>query len=114
MATTTSARTHGYQHQQPPYGALRRMQGLSRPDPVSFRATSSFERSKREPRREFLRGVASVGPDGQWSVRALQGQSSAMLSACVAANVLIEMLPDTPVAVGDTLTVYPLPGKGVL
>ena len=94
--------------------ALRRMQGLSRPDPVSFRATSSFERSKREPRREFLRGVASIGPDGQWSVRALQGQSSAMLSACVAANVLIEILPDTPVAVGDTLTVYPLPGKGVL
>jgi hypothetical protein len=31
-----------------------------------------------------------------------------MLSACVAANVLIDVLPNTPIAHGDALTIYPI------
>ena len=92
--------------------ALRKLQGLPQPEPLAVQAVSGFERLKREPRREFLRAVAQAGPDGRWHVSALQGQGSAMLSACVQANVLAEIAPDTPVAVGDPVTIYPLPGKG--
>lgn len=92
--------------------ALRKLQGMPQPEPRAVQAVSGFERTKREPRREFLRAVAHAGPDGRWRVNALQGQGSAMLSACVQANVLAEITPDTPVAVGDPVTIYPLPGKG--
>ena len=93
--------------------ALRRLQGqpASAVRPASFQAVSSFARSKREPRREFLRAVMTPCEDGRWAVRALQGQGSAMLSACVEANALVEVPPDTPVREGDLLTVYPLPLK---
>lgn len=94
--------------------ALRTLQGIPKPEPLAIQAVAAFERSKREPRREFLRAVAQAGPDGRWHVQALQGQGSAMLSACVQANVLAEIAPDTPVAVGDPVTIYPLPGKGWL
>ena len=92
--------------------ALRKLQGRPQPEPLALQAVAGFERTKREPRREFLRAVAQAGPDGRWHVNALQGQGSAMLSTCVQANVLAEITPDMPVAVGDPVTIYPLPGKG--
>ncbi len=94
--------------------ALRKLQGQAQCAPQPMHAIAAFERSKRESRREFLRGTVSLAADGRWQVQPQKGQGSHMLSACVQANVLIEMAPDTPVAIGDTLPVYLLPGKGWL
>lgn len=93
--------------------AIRRLAGLADARPLALSARAAFAKPRLEPRREFLRAVATPGADGVLEVRALQGQGSAMLSACVAANVLVEVPPSAAVAEGDALRVYPLPGKGL-
>lgn len=89
--------------------ALRRLQGVTDCAPLAWRARADFARPALEPRREFLRGNLLLDQAGEVRVRIQTGQGSAMLSACVAANALVEVPPGSAVSVGDWLTVYPLP-----
>lgn len=88
--------------------ALRCLLGIAPMAPTAWRAQAAFERDGHEVRREFLRAQVSTADDGSLQVMPLAAQGSAMLSACVAANVLVEIPPATGVARGDVLRVYPL------
>lgn len=89
--------------------ALRALQGERQIVPRAWRARAAFARDGQEARREFLRAVVHTSDDGMLWVTPLPGQGSGMLSACVAADVLVEVAPSSLVAHGDWLTVYPLP-----
>jgi molybdopterin molybdotransferase len=90
--------------------ALKTLQGYvaAQAMPRMSRARADFAQTRLEPRREFLRGVLRTDADGEFWVSRLPNQGSHMLSACVAANVLIDVLPNTPIAHGDALTIYPI------
>jgi molybdopterin molybdotransferase len=77
-------------------------------DPPSWQARAQFDRDGREVRREFLRAVVTQGEDGLSQARLLTGQGSAMLSACVTANALVEAPPSTTINAGEWVRVYPL------
>src|SRR5690606_6966117 len=89
--------------------ALQRMAGLAADQarPWSLPARAAFQRSKPDPRREFLRVSLEVTADGVL-VKPLQKQGSAMLSAAVFAHALAEVPPGAQVEEGMELTVYPL------
>jgi molybdopterin molybdotransferase len=89
--------------------ALRCLLGMPSVAPQAWRARAAFARNGHEARREFLRAVTTTTDAGELQVEALAAQGSAMLTACVAANVLVEIPPSTVVTVGDWLRVYPLP-----
>lgn len=87
--------------------ALKRLMGLN---PRFWQlpqvyATAAFNRPKAIKRREFLRAVL-VNERGQSHITLLPHQGSAMLSACTQANCLVEIPPQTTVAVGDSLRAY--------
>jgi len=88
--------------------ALRRLMGATSIAPPSWRARATFTRGGNEARRQFLRASISTNAEGDTQVTALAAQGSAMLAACVSADVLVELPPETPVALGDWLRVYPL------
>ncbi|AXF85642.1 Molybdopterin molybdenumtransferase [Ephemeroptericola cinctiostellae] len=90
--------------------AVRVLMGMSfeQAQPHMVTARADFAQTQPEFRREFLRGVMHIDADGVVHVKKLVNQGSHMLSACVAANVLIEIPPHTQVNVGDTLNVYPI------
>ncbi|MCP9759922.1 molybdopterin molybdenumtransferase MoeA [Aquitalea sp. S1-19] len=87
--------------------ALRRLSGDDQPMPVSIKVRAGFSKSRIEPRREFQRARLRQEGDG-YIADLVKGQGSAMLSACAAADVLVEIPPSTAVAMGDTLLAYPL------
>ncbi|BEV71224.1 MULTISPECIES: gephyrin-like molybdotransferase Glp [unclassified Paludibacterium] len=74
----------------------------------SSRARAQFASRGEEARREFLRARLSLNAEGEPQVSLLDGQGSAMLRACAEADCLVEVPPQTAVAQGDWLTVYPL------
>jgi len=88
--------------------ALRCLMGDAVIDPPSWQARAQFDRDGREVRREFLRAVVTQGEDGLSQARLLTGQGSAMLSACVTANALVEAPPSTTINAGEWVRVYPL------
>jgi len=88
--------------------ALRWLSGEHAALPQTWRARAAFSRNGSEKRREFLRAQVAQTADGELQVTPLAGQGSAMLSACAAANVLVEIPPSTAVEAGDWLRVYPL------
>ena len=69
-------------------------------------AQANFSTSKAEPRREFLRGVLWFDAQGLTHVDKLAHQGSHMLSACVQANCLIEIAPNTLVEKNAPITVH--------
>ncbi|WP_434778215.1 molybdopterin molybdotransferase MoeA [Neisseria sp. Ec49-e6-T10] len=89
--------------------ALRKISGYNRQQayPQAIQAKALFDVQKTQNRRVFLRGILSI-QNNEFCVEALPNQGSAMLSACVKANVLIDVPPEQLVKSGDTLTVYPL------
>jgi molybdopterin molybdotransferase len=88
--------------------ALRWLAGERAFMPQTWRARAAFSRQGTEKRREFLRARVEQSPQGELLVTPLPGQGSAMLSSCAAANVLVEIPPQTAVEPGDWLKVYPL------
>lgn len=71
-------------------------------------AHATFSSSKPESRREFLRAQLWFDEQGVAHVDRLQNQGSHMLSACVAANALIEIAPDALIAKGERVLVHRL------
>ncbi|MBV8047055.1 MAG: molybdopterin molybdotransferase MoeA [Paludibacterium sp.] len=88
--------------------ALRKLAGAAAMRPARLAARAVFARGGGEVRREFLRGRLGLNSAGEPEVTPLAGQGSAMLSACAAADCLVEVPPSTAVSAGDWLTVYPL------
>ena len=73
-----------------------------------MKGTARFERSKLEPRREFLRGMYVENVEGGFDLTIAKGQGSAMLSGLAVANCLIEVPPSTAVTENMTLNFYPI------
>lgn len=88
--------------------ALRCLLGDRRVAPAAWRVRAGFARDGRESRREFLRVRLLTTAGGETRAELLAGQGSAMLSACVAADALLEVPPQTAVAPGDWLQAFPL------
>ena len=90
--------------------AIRVLMGMSlaQAQPRAMTACADFIQTKPEFRREFLRGVMHTDAHGVVHVKKLANQGSHMLTACVTANALIEIPPQTLVNIGDALTIYPI------
>ena len=90
--------------------AVRVLMGmpLAQAQPHAMTARADFTQAQSEFRREFLRGVMHTDEHGAVHVQKLANQGSHMLSACVAANALIEIPPQVQVNVGDVLNIYPI------
>ena len=91
--------------------ALYQLAGRRRlfPDTWSARATEPMR--KRTGRREYKRGIMSVGDDG-WEVRTTGPQGSGILSSMVAGNCLIVLEEERgDVAPGDHVLVEPFWGE---
>lgn len=71
-------------------------------------AKADFARPKPQQRREFLRGLMSLNEQGELVVVTHTNQGSHMLSACAVANCLVDWPPESTIALGDTVRVYPL------
>lgn len=71
-------------------------------------AKTTFARNKPQERREFLRAHMGLDEQGELVVTIMARQGSHMLSAAAAANCLVEFEPETTIAVGDKVSVYPL------
>lgn len=93
--------------------ALEHLQGLAEAQRLRLRAMLTEPIRKKDPRREFQRGVMSMVDDGSIQVRTTGSQSSGVLRSMSDANCFI-VLPEGPAAlkVGDWVTVEPLIGFG--
>lgn len=86
---------------------LRKILGKS-PRLPQMRAKIAFTKTRIEPRREFLRGTYYVDENGDYAVKAVEFQGSAMLSGLSHANCLIEMLPNQETREGEWVRIFPL------
>ncbi len=86
---------------------LRQMMGCAERhfDLPRLRVAAGFSTRKPIARREFLRAVLTTPATGPTVAELLPHQGSAMLSACVAAQVLVEIPPQTVLQKGDWVTV---------
>lgn len=90
--------------------ALFKLAGRRRLYPEVWRARTTEPMRKKTGRREFKRGVLTVGPEG-WEVRTTGPQGSGILSSLVAGNCLIVLEEERgDVAPGEWVTVEPLAG----
>lgn len=90
------------------YPALLKMQG-SDPSLPQRVVIADFETKKLEPRREYKRGKLISNAESIEKVQELSGQGSAMLAALCAADVLIEIPPNSVIKKGDYVNVIILP-----
>ena len=71
-------------------------------------AQANFARPKPQVRREFLRAILSLDEQGELIASTHTNQGSHMLSACAVANCLVDFEPESTIAIGDKVRVYPL------
>lgn len=97
-----------YQVVQP---ALQHLQGQTQVERLQLRAQLEQPISKRDPRREFQRGIMTVMPDGRIRVRPTGNQSSGVLRSMSEANCFI-VLPEgrADLQASDWVTIEPLLG----
>jgi molybdopterin molybdotransferase len=91
--------------------ALLTIAGADAAAPLQFPAESSMPIKKRPGRTEFLRGVATRGSTGKWSVAPTRSQGSGVLSSMSEANcfiVLAHELGDIPA--GASVEIMPFEG----
>lgn len=99
-----------YQVVQP---ALEHLQGLAQPSRLQLRAQLEQPILKRDPRREFQRGIMTIHEDGNICVRPTGNQSSGVLRSMSEANCFI-VLPEgtADLQPADWVTVEPLVSFG--
>ncbi|TKC83897.1 molybdopterin molybdotransferase MoeA [Trinickia terrae] len=91
--------------------ALVAMSGAESQAPLLIAASSTQPLGKRAGRTEFLRGVATRGPDGRWRVAPTRSQSSGVLSSMSEANCFIVLAHDrTDVDTGEAVDIMPFDG----
>ncbi len=87
--------------------ALWKLAGRCQVFPVRFPAVATEPLRKKSGRREFKRGILTLGPGG-WEVRTTGPQGSGILASMVAANCLIIIEEERgDVKPGDTVLVEP-------
>lgn len=88
--------------------ALLKMAGYKDYDKIiQFKAKAKFQRTKKDNRTEFLRGILSQGKDG-WEVTTTGPQGSGILSSMLVANCLMMILPEqNEIREGDEVWVEP-------
>lgn len=90
--------------------ALWRLAGADVPAPTAFRAVCDAALPKSPGRTEFVRGITATR-DGAVHVRPTGAQGSGILRSMSEANCLIVLEPSRgPVAVGETVEVWPFDG----
>lgn len=88
---------------------LRRLSGAQQPLPVRREARLATDMASGGDRREFLRGILSVG-----EVTPALGQDSGALAALAASNCLIDRAANSPVLpAGTPVFIYPLENGGI-
>ena len=91
--------------------ALFAISGAEAAAPLQFAAEISAPIKKRPGRTEFLRGIATRGPTGQWSVAATRAQGSGVLSSMSEANCFIVLAHDQgDVRAGASVEIMPFDG----
>ena len=93
--------------------ALLRISGADAAAPLQFPAESNVPIKKRPGRTEFLRGVASRGSAGKWSVTPTRSQGSGVLSSMSEANCFI-VLPHEQGDVDAGVAVEIMPFEGLI
>jgi molybdopterin molybdotransferase len=98
-----------YQLVQP---ALQRLKGMAGPEaPVLVSATLGARLRKKPGRREFQRGVLSIGPGGGYHVEPAGRQGSGILRSMALANCFIVLAEDCgSLEAGATVQVQPFAG----
>jgi len=92
--------------------ALRKMQGETNWQPLKVAAVASEDLRSRQGRTEFTRGIYSINPNGQLTVKTTGKQGSGILRSMSEANCLIEITPEVDtVKVGESVTIIPLQGR---
>jgi molybdopterin molybdotransferase len=85
---------------------LKKLAGKTVSSPISFKATSQSEIRKRSNRREFQRGIAFTGEDGNLQAKLTGKQGSGILTSMSQANCFIVLPEDSgSVSIGDTVLV---------
>jgi molybdopterin molybdotransferase len=91
--------------------ALLTISGADAAAPLQFAAESSAPIKKRPGRTEFLRGIATRGPTGQWTVAPTRAQGSGVLSSMSEANCFIVLAHEQgDVRAGACVEIMPFEG----